>query len=59
MVIQAGAAQALIVHLEAQRFDQVQLAAGIGAQADDVAGVRRNLGLEQNDMEHDRAQGQG
>ncbi|BBI98641.1 hypothetical protein FGKAn22_03340 [Ferrigenium kumadai] len=32
----------------------MQLAAGIGAQADDVAGVGRDFRLIQNDVEHEK-----
>ena len=39
---------------EAQRLDQVQSRAGVRAQPDDVAGVGRNLGLEQDDVEWHR-----
>ena len=39
-------------HREAERLDQVQAAAGIGAQPDCVAGVGRNLGPVQDDVEH-------
>ena len=47
-----GALQQAVLHREAQRLDQMQMAARVGAEADDVAGVRRNLRLEQDDMEH-------
>jgi len=33
-------------------LDQVQATAGIGAQPDDVAGVRRDLGLVENHVKH-------
>lgn len=52
MIIQSGAAQAFVVQLESQRFDQVQLAATVGAQADNVAGVRRNFRLIEYDVKH-------
>ncbi len=54
VVIQAGAAQLLVVKFKTQGADQMQLCAGIGAQTDDVAGVRRDLGLVKNDIEHAR-----
>ena len=54
-VIQAGAAHGLAVQLEAERPHEVQRAAGIRAQADDVAGIRRNLRLEENHMKHEAA----
>jgi len=54
VIIEAGTAQALIVQLEAQRFYQVQTAAGIGAEPDNVAGIRRNLRLKKDHVEHAR-----
>ena len=54
MVIEARPAQALVVHLEAQRFDQMQVAATVGAQPDNVAGIRRNFWLEKDDVKHAR-----
>ena len=35
-----------------QRLNQVQMAARVGAQSDNVTGVGWNFGLEQNDIEH-------
>ena len=49
-----GASQSGIVKCEAQRADQVQHGAGIRTQANHVAGVRRDLGAEQDDMQHPR-----
>jgi hypothetical protein len=43
VVVEPGAAQARVVRLEAERFDQVQRGAGVGAQPYDVAGVGRDL----------------
>jgi hypothetical protein len=54
VVVQTGAAQFRVVQREAQRLDQVQSAAGIGAEPDDIAGVRRNLRLVEDDLEHGR-----
>ncbi len=54
VIIQPGAAQPLVIQLKAQRLDQVQAAAGIGAEPDNVAGIRRNLRLEKDYMEHAR-----
>ena len=55
MVIEAGAAQGLVVDVETQWLDKVQLGARIGAQADHVAGVGRNLGLVKDDGDHSGA----
>src|SRR3569832_2156304 len=54
VVIQSRATQARVVELEAQLTDQVQRRAGIGAEANDVAGVGRELGLIEDDMKHGR-----
>jgi hypothetical protein len=51
VVIQARAAQLAVVHVEAQRPHQVQPCAGVGAQADRVAGVGRDFRLMKNDVE--------
>jgi hypothetical protein len=56
VIIQPGAAQALVIQLEAQRLDQVQAAAVVGAEADNVAGFRRNFRLEKDHMEHAQPQ---
>ena len=52
VVVEAGAAQLLVVEGEAERLDQVQARAGVRAQADHVAGVGRDLGLVQDHVEH-------
>ena len=44
VIVEAGAAQSFVGELEAERLDQMQLGTGVGAQADDVAGIRRDLG---------------
>src|SRR5690606_29966048 len=54
VVIQAGPAQALVIGFEAQRLDQVQMAAAVGAQPDNVARVGWNFRLKQDDVEHAR-----
>ena len=52
MIIQPRAAHLGVIDGKAQRFDEVQGAAGVGAQADDVAGVGRDFGLDKDDVEH-------
>lgn len=52
MIIQPRTAHLGVVDGKAQRFDEVQGAAGVGAQADDVAGVGRDFGLDKDDVEH-------
>ncbi len=54
MVIQAGTAQALVVQFEPQGLDQVQLAATIGAEPDNVARIGWNFRLKQDDVKHAR-----
>jgi hypothetical protein len=54
VIIESGPAQALVVEFEAQRLDQMQGAAAIGAQPDDVAGIRRNFWLKKDDVKHAR-----
>ena len=54
VVVEAGPAQALVIHLEAQRLDQMQVAATVGAQPDNVAGIRRNFWLKKDDVKHAR-----
>ena len=49
---QPGTAQQLVVHRKAERLDQVQRAAGVGGQAYHVAGVGRDFGFDQDDVEH-------
>ena len=45
-------AQCFVVEVEAERFDQMKFGAGIGAEADDVAGVGRYFWLEKDDGDH-------
>ena len=51
-VVEAGPPQALVIDVEGEGVDQVELRAGIGAQANDVARVGRNFGLVEHDMKH-------
>ena len=51
-VIHPGAFQGAVVQLEPERLDQVQpCGAGGGAKTGDIARVRRDLGLDQDDVE--------
>jgi hypothetical protein len=52
VVIQAGTPHRLAVQAESQRLDEMQLAAGIGREPDQVAGVGRDLGLEYDQVKH-------
>ena len=54
-VIEAGAAQAAVIPDEAERVDKMQGGAGVGAEADDVTGVRRDLRLVEGDVLHDES----
>ena len=53
-VVEAGATQLGVIQVETERADQVQARAAVRAKADDVACVRRNFGLVQDDMQHAR-----
>ena len=57
MIIETGTAQALVIQLEPQRLDQMQAVTGVGTQPDDVAGIGRNLGLIEHDIEHEQTRG--
>jgi hypothetical protein len=52
VIVEPGAAQGLVAELEAEGFDKVELGPGVGAEADDVAGVGRNFGLVEDDCDH-------
>ena len=54
VVIEPGPAQALVVQLKTDRLDQMQVAAAVGAQPDNVAGIRRNFWLKKDDVKHAR-----
>jgi hypothetical protein len=49
-IVQAGAAQPLVVDLETERMHEMQRTARIGAQAYDVAGVGRDFRLVEDDV---------
>ena len=51
-VIQPGPFEVLIVNDKAQRLNKVELYARARAKACHVAGVRRNLWMVKDDMEH-------
>ena len=51
-IVQPGPAKLFIIEIEAQRADKMQSYARVGTKANDVARVRRNFGLEENDGEH-------
>ena len=59
MVIQARAAQALVVQLEADRLDQMQSTTAVGAQPDNVASIGRNLWLKKDHVKHARHRTEG
>lgn len=52
VIIQPGTTELPIVELETQRLHQMQVNAGVGTETDDVAGIRRNLWLIEDDVEH-------
>ena len=52
VIVQSRSQQLLILQREAQRFHEMQRCACVGAEPNDVAGVRRNFRLIENDVEH-------
>ena len=58
VIIEAGTPHALVIPSKSQRFNQMQLVTRIGTQADDVAGVGRDFGLEQHYVQHADSSGQ-
>ena len=52
-IVEAGAAELGVGDLKAQRLDQMEAGAGGGAQAGDVAGVGRDFGMDEDDVERD------
>ena len=58
-VIQAGSFQRAVTDLEAERFDQMQFRAGGCAAAGHIAGVGRDLRLEQHQPWHGQPPGTG
>jgi len=53
VVVEAGAAQARLVEPKPEWPDQVQRTAGIGAEPYNVAGVRGDFRLIEDNVEHD------
>jgi hypothetical protein len=52
MVIQPGATHPGVIERKTQRLDQMELRPGVGTQADDVAGIRRDFRFDQYDVKH-------
>ena len=52
VIVEAGAPELFVFHREAERLDEVQPRAGVGGEADDVARVGRDLGVDENDVKH-------
>ena len=52
VIVEPRALHVLVVKGETERLHQVKRAARVGAEADDVARVGRNFGMNQNDVEH-------
>lgn len=50
-VVEPRTSQSRLVQREAQRMNQMQVRAGIGAQTNHIAGVGRNLRLVEDDMQ--------
>jgi hypothetical protein len=52
VIVEARAAHGFLVQRETQRPDQVQTAAAVGGEADDVARIAGNFRLKKNDVKH-------
>src|SRR5581483_4903716 len=52
MVVEPGAAKLAVVEREAERLDEVEPRPGVRSEADDVARVRRDLGMDERDLDH-------
>ena len=46
VIVQAGPLQTFVIQAKSQRLDQMQSGAGVGAQPNDIAGIRRDFRLE-------------
>lgn len=49
MIIKPRPPKVLVAEIETQRFDEVQFGPGVGAKTNDIAGIRRNFRLIEND----------
>lgn len=54
VIVQARALHLGVGHGEAERLDQMELDPGVRRDPDGVAGVRRNAGLVEDDLEVER-----
>src|SRR5437762_2084059 len=52
VIVEPRASELTIVQLESQRFDEMKLGTGVGGEADDVAGIRWDIGMNQYYGEH-------
>lgn len=52
VIIEPRSLQTLVVEAKPQRLHQVERRARVGAQANGIAGIRRNLRLEEHDVKH-------
>ena len=52
VIVEPRALHVLVVKGETERLHKVKRAARVGAEADNVARVGRNFGMNQNDVEH-------
>jgi len=50
VIIEPASPQQLVVEGETQRFDEMQMASSVGAQTDDIAGVRSDLRMNQDNV---------
>jgi len=52
VIIQSRAFELTIIQLKSKWADQMQMCPGIGAQTDNIAGIGRDFGLVEEDVEH-------
>lgn len=55
-VIQPRSSQLFVVEIESKRLDQMKPGAYIGGEPDDIPGIRRYLGLIEDDINHAESQ---
>ena len=58
-IVEAGPAELGVGDLESEGFDEMELRAGGGAEAGDVAGVGGDFGINEHDVERDRRPAEG
>lgn len=54
VIVKSCASELRMVQGETQRLNQMKISTGIGAQANDVARIRRNLRMDEDNRNHQR-----